>query len=58
VTQYDEKAIASAQEKWRKQDELTFGRWDAASMARRQEALLDLLCAHIPIPEEQNKTET
>lgn len=49
----DESAIAKAQEKWRAQDEETWDKWDKDSMARRKEALLDLLCAHIPIKDEK-----
>lgn len=54
MTQRDEKAIAKAQEAWRAQDKATFGKTDPESVAKREEALLDLLTAHVPTDEKED----
>lgn len=51
MPKYDEKAISAAQENWRKVDMPTFGKSDEESIKARHDALLDLLCAHVPVPE-------
>lgn len=40
--------IAEAQAAWRKQDLKTWNKYGKESMAIRREALLDLMCAHVP----------
>ena len=51
---YDEAKIAEAQKAWRKQDLKTWGQSDPESVAKRSDALLDLLCAHVPTPKERD----
>lgn len=50
---YDEKAVADAQASWRKQDMKTWEKWDAESVAKRHDSLIDLLSAHIPIADKE-----
>ena len=49
MVDYNEAAIKDAQAKWREIDEPTWGKLDRGSVKVRHEALLDLLCAHIPV---------
>lgn len=51
MPKYDEQAISSAQENWRKIDLPTWGKKDEASIKARHDALLELLCAHVPVSE-------
>jgi hypothetical protein len=46
---YNEPDIAAAKAAWRKQDIKTWGKLDADSVSTRHDALIDLLCAHVPI---------
>lgn len=52
MTQYDEKAIRAAQKKWRDQDLRTWASRKPEDIAERHDALLDLLCAHVPVNKE------
>jgi hypothetical protein len=54
MKEYNEPEIAKAQAAWRKQDLKTWGKTDAGSVSTRHDALIDLLCAHVP----QTPTET
>ncbi|ETA53999.1 hypothetical protein [Ponticoccus alexandrii] len=50
MPEYDESAVRTAQENWRKTDRDTWGKRDTASHAKRHAAVLDLIAAHIPKP--------
>ena len=49
MPKYDEPKIAAAQAAWRKQDLKTWDKFDVDSVTTRSDALLDLLCAHVPV---------
>ena len=55
---YDEDAVSAAQKVWRKQDERTWGKQDAASVAERHDALVNLLWAHIPTTDAPTQEDT
>lgn len=55
---YDEEAVSAAQKIWRKQDERTWGKQDAASASERHGALVNLLCAHIPTTDAPTQEDT
>jgi hypothetical protein len=49
MAEYDKAEVANAQSAWRKQDMETWGKRDDKSISERKHALVDLLCAHIPV---------
>ena len=57
MAEYNEDAIREARENWHKTDRRTFEKKDRESLNARHNAVLDLLCAHIPVRKDETAQE-